>query len=79
MMSWHWENPDNGRWFEARIERDIFGDLVLATRWGGQQARGMRMRTYVIPSRIELGRLLHTLTSRRRRHGYVWCRRPKAH
>ncbi|OJY94348.1 MAG: hypothetical protein BGP25_05000 [Lysobacterales bacterium 63-13] len=69
-MAWRWSNPDNGRWFEARIERDLFGELVLATRWGGRQRAGMRVRCYPIRSRAELRATLHRVGRRRSRHGY---------
>lgn len=69
-MAWQWANPVNGRWFEARIERDLFGDLVLATRWGGHQRRGARVRCYPVRSRSELRKLLRGVGQRRGNHGY---------
>ena len=70
-VAWHWANADNGRWQIADLQRDVFGGVVLVTRYGGQARRGFAIRAYPVDSRATLRRLLRQLGSRRRRHAYL--------
>jgi len=70
-MAWFWANPDNRRWQSATLQRDVFGRVVLVTRYGGHVRRGFNIRTYAIDSRSALRRLLRELNGRRLRHAYT--------
>lgn len=68
-MTWRWLNPENRRFYEARLERTLLG-VDLVTRYGGRKRRGAHLRSYPVQTRHELRALLHQLSARRRRHGY---------
>ncbi len=34
-----WEHPDNARYYEARIEHDLLGDIVLCKVWGTKHSK----------------------------------------
>ena len=71
-MSWTWENPDNGRWYEAKLERVMFGaGVALVARWGGTYRVGFGKRQYPIENRDHARKLLHELSVKRRSRGYV--------
>lgn len=70
-MAWHWRHPENGRWQEFRLERGLDGKLLLVTRSGGVQRRGLIIRSYPVDTRAQLRRLVNTLCVRRARHGYA--------
>lgn len=40
MTSMRWVHPGNGRYYLARIDVDLFGQVVLTRYWGGQYRRG---------------------------------------
>jgi predicted DNA-binding WGR domain protein len=33
-----WEHPNNARYYEARIEHDLLGDIVLGKVWGNKHS-----------------------------------------
>ncbi len=70
-MAWEWHNPTNGRWYSARLSRDLFGTTVLALTWGGQRRAGVAHRLLPTRDRAALRNELRCLDARRRAHGYV--------
>jgi len=70
-MAWHWTHPENRRWQTAMLEHDVFGGVILVTRYGGSARRGFATRAYPVASRADLRRLLRLVSGRRRRHAYA--------
>lgn len=38
---WRWANPEIGRCYEARLERDLLDGVGAVARWGGTGRRGV--------------------------------------
>ncbi len=47
---WQWTNPENGRYYQADLVRDLFGDWSLVLAWGGQGSQRGKMRSTFVPS-----------------------------
>ena len=66
-----WIHPEQSRYYQADLVRDLFGEWTLVCSWGGSgTARGGCSSTGVA-SREEGLRRLEALAELRRRHGYV--------
>jgi predicted DNA-binding WGR domain protein len=59
------------RFYEALIERDLFGDWVLTLVWGRRGSALGRVRHRVQPSVATAHDALRTVSQRRERRGYA--------
>ena len=59
------------RFYEALIERDLFGDWVLTLVWGRRGSALGRVRHRVQPSVAAAHDALQTVSQRRERRGYA--------
>jgi len=64
-------NPDNGRWQYIAIDRDLYGQPIVLTRWGSRNRRGFRTKCYPVSTPAEAERQHRRIVQRRLRHGYV--------
>jgi len=72
---WRWINPDSGRWYEARLERDLLDGLVVVARWGGSGRAGVGMQRHPVTTRADVRAVIARLHQRRRQHRYADVRR----
>jgi hypothetical protein len=65
-----WGNRKNGRYYEARLSRDLFGDWTLLKVWGGCGSRRGRLHSTGVASYAAGLDGLREIGERRRAHGY---------
>lgn len=46
-----WENAE--RWYEARIQRDLFGQWMVYCYWGGKYTKKNGRTTYLVNSEAD--------------------------
>lgn len=65
-----WTNPEKFRYYQADLVKDLFGDWLVITAWGGLGSKRGGMRNIYVPS-YEVGlQQLAAIDKRRRQHGY---------
>lgn len=69
-----WRNPHNGRRYAVRVERDLFGTLVLTHIYSGEHAHKGRIFSTPIPYGA-VRQYLRAVCQRRRAHGYALVRK----
>ncbi len=67
---WQWTNPENGRYYQADLVRDLFGDWSLIWAWGGQGSQRGKMRSTFVPSHEAGLELIREIDKRRKQRGY---------
>lgn len=68
--SCRWETPN--RYYEARVERDLFGESILLAINGGKNSHRGMARVVAVGDGIPPA--LASIAKRRRAHGYVQVR-----
>ncbi len=64
---WHKET----RYYQARLEQDLFGFWVVTRVWGRRGTRRGQIRTLAVSSPAEGMQRLADIAVLRRQHGYV--------
>jgi predicted DNA-binding WGR domain protein len=70
-FTWRWQSPAKRRYYAARVQRDLLGDLILMCAWGGIGNRLGGTSTRPLASMEEARAALAALAEQRRRHRYV--------
>lgn len=65
-----WENPEKARYYQADLVRDLLGDWVVVTAWGGVGSRLGRVRRTWVPTYEDGLKRLGEIEKRRRQRGY---------
>ena len=65
-----WINPKTCRYFSVRIERDLLGDLVFSTFWGGLKSRLGGVKHLAVQSDQEAMDCLKSIYKTRLSRGY---------
>jgi len=66
-----WQRRDNGRYYEAHLARDLFGDWVLTRVWGRRDSAQGRVTHTPCDSYSQACKLLGQVTARRQARGYT--------
>ncbi len=66
-----WEHAAKRRYYEARLVRDLWGDQVIISAWGGVGSALGREVMRPVVSRVKWMDALDDIARRRRAHGYV--------
>ena len=66
-----WENPGAGRYYEARLVRDLFGDWQVLRVWGGIGTPRGAMRFSPLTGPRTFAGELERIDKRRRQRGYL--------
>lgn len=64
-----WENPSNGRYYEAHLGRDLFGDCLTLV-WGRKNASAGQVRHYALASAQEGFLKINQIIKQRTKRGY---------
>jgi predicted DNA-binding WGR domain protein len=67
----HWRNPDNGRYYQAVVGEDLFGESFLWRGWCGANGRRGGEKQDVFTWEGDCLRALRRVIRRRERRGYV--------
>jgi len=68
---WYWVNPDNRRYYQADLVKDLLGDWTLVKAWGSLDSnRGSQRITYVASKKEGL-RQIEELDTCRQNRGYL--------
>ena len=70
MLIRQWINPNNGRFYAARICKDLFGEWTLTLTWGGKKRRGSAMKHFPFDSFYDAVSKVFEIDKVRTRHGY---------
>ncbi len=70
MVKKRWFNPENGRYYIARIAEDLFGDWSLTLIWGGAKRKGGVIRHIPFSSIFEAMVEIMRIDIKRKRRGY---------
>ena len=65
-----WVNEDKRRYYQAALVRDLFGDWVLVTAWGGLDSHLGKMASTAVESQADGQARMQALDRRRRQRGY---------
>lgn len=65
-----WVNDDKGRYYQAHLIEDLFGDWTLITVWGALGSKRGGMRSTAVPSQAEGLMHIELIAKRRSRRGY---------
>ena len=65
-----WIHPDKGRYYQAELVQDLFGDWTLILVWGGLGPRRGQMRVVYVPSHAAGLERIEFIRKRRRQRGY---------
>ncbi|WP_020507143.1 WGR domain-containing protein [Lamprocystis purpurea] len=68
--SMRWLHIAKARYYQAHLEKDLFGDWTLITVWGGLGSRLGRMRTTGVASYADGQAQIQKIAKRRQQHGY---------
>lgn len=71
-----WENPTNDRYYEARLQYDLLGDIVLIKVWGSKQSKLVGCSQGTCASFEVAMQLLRDLHQHRLSHGYQLIQNP---
>jgi len=66
---WRWEK--GARFYEALVERDLFGDWMLTLVWGRRGSALGRVQHLPLPSVAAAHDALHMVARRRQGRGYA--------
>jgi hypothetical protein len=66
-----WVHPAKGRYYQAHLHRDLFGDWVLLKVWGSCGSKRGRLHSTGVASYAEGIKDLHATAKRRLAHGYL--------
>ena len=66
----YWINETKRRYYQAEVVRDLFGEWVLVTAWGGMDSHRGRMRSTLLASYADGLERIEALDQRRRKRGY---------
>jgi hypothetical protein len=67
---YRWINPENGRYYHAHLDNDLFGGWTLVLAWGGLRNRRGNMRVNCLVSYEDGVQRLQAIDKRRRQRGY---------
>lgn len=70
-MILRWRNPDNGRYYQAVVGEDLFGECFLWRGWNGADGRRGGEKEDVFTWEVDCLRALRRVIRRRERRGYV--------
>ena len=65
-----WIHPEKGRYYQAELVQDLFGDWTLILVWGGLNSRRGQMRVVYVPSHAAGLERIEFIRKRRRQRGY---------
>jgi hypothetical protein len=65
-----WVHESNGRYYQAHLIEDLFGDWTLITVWGALGSKRGGMRSTAVPSRAHGLAIVEQIAKRRSRRGY---------
>jgi predicted DNA-binding WGR domain protein len=65
-----WIHPEKGRYYQAELVQDLFGDWTLILVWGGFGSRRGQVRVVYVASFAAGLERLESLAKRRRQRGY---------
>jgi predicted DNA-binding WGR domain protein len=68
---WQWTNPENGRYYQADLVLDLFGNWSLVLAWGGLGSNRGSMRTTSVPSHEDGLKQIMKIDKRRKQRGYL--------
>ena len=70
-----WEKRDNEtqRYYEAFVVRDLLGDQVLVTRWGGIGTAHGRSQQRLLTADQDVRAAMSRVDKQRTRRGYARC------
>ncbi len=66
-----WVNDEKGRYYEAVLQRDLLGDLIVYQLWGGIATKRDGHKSYFCSSKEQAIQYLKKLCKRREQHGYT--------
>jgi len=67
---YRWVNPEKGRYYNAYLDRDLFGHWVLTKAWGGINSHRGHGRKVCVASREAGLQAIQALNKRRKKRGY---------
>ncbi|OUR99214.1 hypothetical protein A9Q81_11610 [Gammaproteobacteria bacterium 42_54_T18] len=65
-----WENKGTNRYYEARIEQDLFGNFVVKRVWGGIGKSSGGANATPIHDKKEATAVVTSISERRKKRGY---------
>lgn len=68
---YRWENPNNGRYYIAHVQQDLFGDWVVVLCWGRKDSNLGRLKSIFCETEKKALAYLKKLCRIRIRHGYI--------
>jgi len=66
----YWVHHTKRRYYRVHVTRDLFGDLAVIACWGSLDSNHGNWRRTRLQSQEDLERVLETIKTRRRQHGY---------
>lgn len=70
MVALRWVHPIIGKWFEAKVETDLFDELIFVTTEGGEIKKEGKEKKTAIFSYEEAQERIKEIHKRRLSHGY---------
>jgi len=71
MVAVRWVHPKYKKYFEAVVDRDMFGELIFTTHEGGEQKNSDKEKKTAIDSYEVAQEWIKLIHKRRISHGYV--------
>lgn len=65
-----WVHDAKGRYYQAHLVEDLFGEWTLITVWGALASQRGAMRSTAVQSQADGLARLERIAKRRRQHGY---------
>ena len=69
-----WENPHKRRYYEVRLQQNLFEEWELYCAWGGIGTNLGNAKSHPASSHEEAAEYLRQIAIRRKRHKYVLVR-----
>jgi hypothetical protein len=69
-ISLTWVHPEKARYYQAHLDRDLFGEWTLRKVWGGLQSRRGRLVSTGVGTYAEGVEMIEIIGRRRAQRGY---------
>lgn len=68
---WHWVNPDNRRYYQADLVKDLLGDWTVVKVWGSLDSHRGNMKMCLVSGEEEGLSEIQGMMKERQQRGYA--------